>query len=352
MALTVLLSRVVLAGVFFWAGLSKCLAFTLWKDSVRDFGVPRSLAGPVAVMLPLTEMVLAGMLLTRAYAHWAAIGCILLLFTFVCAISLMLATGRRPDCRCFGQLRSTPVGWRTLLRNVSLAALAAFALWLDSHGAGLGGVVPVPDVKGTQVIAALVGVAMVAHGWFTIQLFLQNGRLLLRMDALESSLIQDGTNPSYPSHVGSNDLPLGTLAPPFRLSDLEGRLTTLDDLLAHNRPVMLLFVDPSCGPCKDLLPLLAAWRPEGEDASTICLISRGSKEQNRRELGESYRVRILLQIKGEVAEAYRVYGTPGAVLVNDDGTVGSSVVMGAGAILRELERTNGISQDRTAALLP
>jgi hypothetical protein len=35
-----------------------------------------------------------------------------------------LARGRQPDCRCFGQLHSAPVTWKTLVRNLTLAAVA------------------------------------------------------------------------------------------------------------------------------------------------------------------------------------------------------------------------------------
>jgi hypothetical protein len=34
-----------------------------------------------------------------------------LLVLFIVAIAVTLARGRKPDCHCFGQLHSKPIGW-------------------------------------------------------------------------------------------------------------------------------------------------------------------------------------------------------------------------------------------------
>src|SRR5215216_6723221 len=49
-------------------------------------------------------------------------------------------------------------------------------------------------------------------------------------------------------------------------------------------------------------------------------------------MGEHGLRNVLLQKDWEVSEAYRVGGTPSAVLVRPDGTIGSAVVGGAEAI--------------------
>ena len=46
----------------------------------------------------------------------------------ITAISINLARGRTPHCRCFGQLHSTPVSWMTssvMLRSLSLPACSS-----------------------------------------------------------------------------------------------------------------------------------------------------------------------------------------------------------------------------------
>ena len=45
----------------------------------------------------------------------------MLLSLFVIAIAANLLLGRRPDCNCFGQIKSTPIGWTTVVRNAVLA---------------------------------------------------------------------------------------------------------------------------------------------------------------------------------------------------------------------------------------
>jgi hypothetical protein len=64
----------------------------------------------------------------------------------------------------------------------------------------------------------------------------------------------------------------------------------------------------------------------------IALISRGNAEANRPKATEYGMTHVLLQQDREVAEAYQVYGTPSAVLVRRDGTIGSPVSAGAEAI--------------------
>ncbi|HKZ26643.1 MAG TPA: TlpA family protein disulfide reductase, partial [Rubrobacteraceae bacterium] len=60
---------------------------------------------------------------------------------------------------------------------------------------------------------------------------------------------------------------------------------------------------------------------------TVSLISRGDPEENRAKSAEHGVERVLLQQDWEVADAYQVDGTPSAVLVRPDGTIGSSLVL-------------------------
>jgi hypothetical protein len=64
----------------------------------------------------------------------------------------------------------------------------------------------------------------------------------------------------------------------------------------------------------------------------ISLISRGAAEENRAKSTEHGLTSVLLQQDWEVAEAYQVNGTPSALLVSPDGTVGSTMAGGAEAI--------------------
>ena len=127
-------------------------------------------------------------------------------------------------------------------------------------------------------------------------------------------------------------LPVGTQAPAFSLSGLHGETMTLDALRAKNKPLLLLFTDPGCGPCTALLPEIATWQRDHVTRMQVALLSRGTVEANRAKVTEPGVTQVLLQKDREVAEAYQAYGTPSAVLVRQDGTIGSPVAQGADAI--------------------
>ena len=130
------------------------------------------------------------------------------------------------------------------------------------------------------------------------------------------------------------DCQQGNPAPGFRLPDLAGEHVALDDLRTHGRPVLLAFVETTLWPCTALVPDLARWQDQHREVLTVALVSRGTPDENRAKVGEATGMQVLLQKDREVAEAYQVHGTPGAVLVRPDGMVGSAVAMGAEAIGR------------------
>src|SRR5918992_5454999 len=128
-----------------------------------------------------------------------------LLMLFVVGIALNLARGRKPDCHCFGQLHSAPAGWNTLARNGVLAAVAGFVLWEGYDGAGPSAVAWLGALSTAQVLGLLGGVlvlALLAGQWvFLVHLLRQNGRLLVRLEAVEESVATSGT--VAPSENGS-----------------------------------------------------------------------------------------------------------------------------------------------------
>jgi peroxiredoxin len=188
-------------------------------------------------------------------------------------------------------------------------------------------------------LLALLGL----EGWALVNLLRQNGRLLLRVETLEARLEGAGAAPA-PAPVPAAPepgLPVGTPAPAFSLSGLYGETLTLDALRAAGKPVLLAFTDPHCGPCQALLPELGAWQREHAARLTVAPISRGTPEANRAKSTEHGLMNVLLQQGNEVAAAYQVAGTPGAVVVNPNGTVGSPLALGADAIRALVARTVG-----------
>jgi peroxiredoxin len=155
--------------------------------------------------------------------------------------------------------------------------------------------------------------------------------LLLRIEALEARLSEAGLAPS-PATEGTAGLAIGSPAPSFALPTLTSETITLEALRALGKPVLLLFSGPGCGPCNALLPEIGRWQREHASKVVVALISRGTVEANRPEVTEYGLTHVLLQKDREVAQAYQASGTPSAVLVRREGTIGSSLAQGADAI--------------------
>jgi methylamine dehydrogenase accessory protein MauD len=329
MAAALLIARVLLAVVFAVAGLAKLADREGSRRAVVEFGVPPVLAAPLGVILPPVEFAVAVALVPTATAWWSALGALGLLLLFSAGISLSLARGRTPDCHCFGQLHSAPVGWSTLARNVVLATIAGLLVWHGHADVGPSAVSWLGNMTIAQW-AGLIGGTVVlgllaAQGWVLLQLLRQNGRLLLRLEAVEAQLGIVHTG-------GAAGLPVGALAPRFRLPSLDGDTLTLDALRAPGKPVLLIFANPGCGPCTTLLPDIGRWQREHAGAVTLALVSQGSPEANRAKVAEHGLTHVLLQRDFEVLQAYQVDGTPSAVLVRRDGSIGSPLATGADAI--------------------
>jgi thiol-disulfide isomerase/thioredoxin len=340
MSTAMLVARLLLALVFGAAGAAKLADREGSRRTIVDFGVPTALAAPLGLLLPLAELAIAASLLPASTAWWGALGALALISVFVVGITYNLARGWTPDCHCFGQLHSTPAGWKTLARNGVLAAVAGFVLWEGYDGAGPSAVAWLGVLSTAQVLGLLGGVIVLAllvgQWWFLVHLLRQNGRLLVRLEAVEAS-IGAGGSVVAPSENGApvhqaQGLPVGSPAPEFGLSGLHGEPLTLDALRSPGKPVMMLFTDPGCGPCNALLPEVGRWQQEHAQKLTLALISRGEPEENKTKAQEHGLQNVLLQKDWEVSEAYEVRGTPSAVLIAPDGKVASLVAGGVEGI--------------------
>ena len=334
-----LVGRAVLFGVFAIAGTAKLFDRRGARRAITDLGVPARLAGPAVALLPVVELMLATALLFAPPARLAAVGIIGLLGLFSILVAGTLRRGESPDCHCFGQMGGGPVGRGTLVRN---AVLAAVALAVAAGGPGYSvsdavrelGDRPVSErillVGGPIVLLMVFGL-----GRTVFRLLAQQGRLLLRVDALEDL---------FAHHQG---VALGAPAPPFSLPDLEGRRVSLADLLDEGRPVLLVFTDPNCGPCAELMPELAGWERDYGDVVTIRVISRRDPAANRA-MADAYGLAgVLVQTDREVARLYEASATPSAVLIGEDGHIAGPLVAGGVSIWRLLLRA-----PRAVALRP
>jgi peroxiredoxin len=336
-----LAARLILAAVFAVSGISKLFDLSGSQAAMRSFGVPERFTRAGGIALPIAELVIAGLLVPAATARWGALLALILLAVFIAGISYSLFRGRKFDCHCFGQLTTSEIGPPTLIRNAVLAVLAAFVVISgfvnNTPGPGLTDVFRglsafewVMLAIGVILLAALAGVS-----WLLVHLLGQNGRLLVRLDRIEAALEDaDIEIPAADEDEDDEDeedegLAFGAPAPAFSLSGLYGETMTLDALRAADKPVLLLFTDPTCGPCNAMMGDVGKWQRDLSEKLTIAVVTRGSLEENRDKAKQYNLTHVLMQRDNEVADAYQTYGTPTAVLVRPDGTIGSAAAGGS-----------------------
>jgi len=327
MELMVLAARVALAIVFAVAGFAKLRDRKGTHALAVDFGCPPALASVIEWLLPAAELACAVALLPSASATLGAMATLAMLVVFIVAISISLARGRRPECHCFGQMHSEPVGWSTVARNVVLSALAVFII-VQGQAHGQPGVAEAFGVVGDvswfwAVALGVIGMMTLGAFALTYQLLQQNGRLALRIEALEARV---GVVPAPEKGLAPE-----TVAPGFELSGLDGGRVSLRELTREGTDLLLLFAEPGCGACEAMLPEVAGWQQQHHERLRIVPISHGDAEVNRQKMTASGVTGVLLQENREVAQAYQVDQVPSAVLVKD-GKIGSYVVSGDEAI--------------------
>lgn len=340
-----LIARASLALVLGAAGAAKLADRDGSRQAMLGFGVPAALAPGLALLLPLAEIALGLALLPAASARGAAAGAFVLFLLFIAGIIWNLARGRRPDCHCFGQLSSRPIGPGTAVRNGLLLAVAALVAARPAPGwssAGAPWLRPLPGGDLLGLAGDLLLLLLVAgEGWLLLHVLRQNGRLLLRVDALEARLggdtVRAAALPDSQPAAPPRGLPVGTPAPEFDVRSLEGFAVTLSALRAPGLPLLLVSADPGCGPCTALLPDLAQWQRAHRDRLTIAVLTRGPVAANRRKFAPLGIERVLLQEGEEVTARYHAIGTPSAVLVDREGKIAAPVAGGAGEIGRLVE---------------
>lgn len=345
MGILLLLARLLLAAVFVVSGLAKVVDLKGSQKAVQGFGVPSFLAVPLGTLLPFAELAVVVALIPSAWAWYGAIGALALLFAFIVGISVNLSFGRKPDCHCFGQLHSEPVGPSTLIRNVILGAIAGFIIWQGAAYSNVGPsavswIATLSAVQAVELVVALIVIALVgAETALLLQTMTQYGKLLTRLELLEENGVPGNNKlPEY-------GLPEDTEAPAFELSDLDGNMVSLSDLLAEGADrkagVVLFFTSPTCNPCTAMLPEYVEWQQKYADGAVMAIIGQGTVEENRAKVAEYDIAHVLLQKDREVAEAYNVRGTPSAVVIRYDGTTLGQIAEGQDEIRERLTEMLG-----------
>jgi peroxiredoxin len=352
-----LVVRLLLSLVFLAAGVAKLADRARTRQAVADFGVPSSIATPIATLLPIAELGIGLALIPASSAWWGAVGACGLLGAFIVGIGINLARGRTPDCRCFGQVHSAPIGWQTLVRNALLAGAGSLIVVQGRADPQLSVGDLLQDLSAQEVALLVAGVvlvgAVILGGTLLFGLLRQNGRLLLRIEALEQRLSEGADiRPDVQAEEPSAGLPVGSKSPGFTLSGIRGETLTLDFFTASQKPTLLVFARPGCAPCEALVPELERWQEEHSLDMSVVVISEGTPEINREKFGRHRLPFVLVQRGREVAQGFHADGTPSAVVIRPDGTVGSHLAEGSDQIRRLIQQTIGAAHAPTRQPLP
>jgi uncharacterized membrane protein YphA (DoxX/SURF4 family)/thiol-disulfide isomerase/thioredoxin len=325
MDLVIVLLRVALSAVFGTAGVTKLLDQRGTRDAVKNFGAPEPMAPALSLVLPITELTIAAGLLFTGTAGASALAALLVLGLFVVAISVNLARGRTHDCHCFGQLYSRPLGWPTLARNLVFALGASIVLWRTHTRVSSSVFITLTHLSSLQWLLLIGALAMVV----VTPVYLHRRQKQL----------------SVKTSTAPKGLPLDSVAPPFELTAYVGGRRSLSQLLAYGRPLLLIFTNPTCGPCVVLFEEVKVWQESHSEQLTIALISFGTIKENFVNVARNGLGQVLLQEEREVAEMYGANVTPTAVVVNSSGRIASRLAAGADEIRKLLATVLGNSSN-------
>jgi uncharacterized membrane protein YphA (DoxX/SURF4 family)/thiol-disulfide isomerase/thioredoxin len=330
----VLGAQVLLAAIFATAGVAKLLDMPGSRTALVGFGLSQRAASAVAPLLPVAELAVAVALVPASSARWAAVGAAALLLMFAAGITNALIRGRTPDCHCFGNLHSAAAGPATLARNLALAGVAAFVA-IQGPDTEVGDWVAARS--GTELVAVAAAAAALVLAGLVIPPWLRNRRQWRELaDAL--------AGPQPEADAEPMGLPAGMVAPGFELSNLAGETRTLESLRAGGRPVLIVFLDPNCGPCHILAPHVARWQAALSERLVVAVISERASESTRA-LWDGHATEVLLDPESEVTrKAYRVLTWPSAIGIGRDGRISRELVStqdAMEAVIRDMLEDNG-----------
>jgi peroxiredoxin len=164
--------------------------------------------------------------------------------------------------------------------------------------------------------------------------------LLTRVIGMPSAVLEPTVHPAAAQNGGGDgtaapslsreSVPgIGEQAPAVKLPDVNGRTINLTGYRGSR--TLLLFWNPACGFCQQMLDDLKGWEAAApEDAPKLLVISTGSIEANRA-LGLNSPV--LVDPDFSIASSFGANGTPMAVLVDEEGRIASDVAAGGQSVL-------------------
>jgi len=126
----ILILRVILGGIFIYAGSLKIESPQAFADNIAGFQlIPNAFVNLLTLSLPVFEIIVGLMLVIGFRLRIAAFSVLVLSLVFAVALGSALARGLQIDCGCFGEGEpSTLKTWLSLGRDI-LMGVAALIVW-------------------------------------------------------------------------------------------------------------------------------------------------------------------------------------------------------------------------------
>lgn len=296
-ALLNLLLRLFLSVVTLVSGVAKLKDPKGTRQAVRDFGLPSQWAAAAAKVLPLSEITLAGFILVDTTSRLAAL-CLCGLFASFClGLARLLREKKSPPCNCFGALHSAPVTRTTLLRTFALLVLAATCLTLPTFSL-------TSTLEG--FLSTLLGFSLICLGTARVA---------------ERAAFRDR----------NKGLRVGQRLPAVRTANGDW----LESLLIPGRPTLLILTSRQCAPCEELQQDLSYWTHCLESRLNIVRLTALSPDKGSNDGSKDPEIQLSLENLQFFATP-----TPGAILLDQSGTVQVPAVSGRQAIEALIRITN------------
>lgn len=127
-------TRILLGGLFVYAGVKKLMGSGEFSDAIAGFEIiPNPLVNIAAQTFPILEIVLGVIVLIhrKSSLRIGALGLVLLNLVFLGVLSSAWLRGLNVDCSCFGFDGSTPANWKipiAILRDLIFLSISVI-IW-------------------------------------------------------------------------------------------------------------------------------------------------------------------------------------------------------------------------------
>lgn len=320
MSSIVVLGTLIVALPLIYAGVLKLRTREQFATAVVDIGLPTWSAQPLALVVPMIEVVGGLALVVFGNVAWLA-GVLATLFIAFTGV-LLMAARRSVPCSCFGETRLAQApGAAQFARNGVLAAIAIFlalaptrttlSRWLAER-------------SGEELFA--LALALVAFASAAFALASARGALVLTAQVGEDVERLRAGDPKRPSWFGDG-LAVGTAAPAMPIQSLaSGQRLDLDDPTDPRRK-LVLFVGSECPACRDIAGALGLWADVASRSVAVVEVYRAGQR-----LGVPGAEFEVSDANGEWFRAFQVRGTPSALIVDGSGRIATSTARGRTSI--------------------